>query len=82
MRLAWVCSRSHGHSARRVRTSSWKRATSPATGAASAGIQSDVRWSGSTARSRSSHATALHGLVGQAEALEDDDLGAVVERRA
>ena len=36
-------------------TSSTNAATSPATGAASSGMYSEVRWSGSTARSRSAH---------------------------
>ena len=80
MRLAWVCSRSQGHSARSVRTSSWKRASSPATGSASSGIHSDVRWSGTTSRSRSSHATVRTDSSGQAEALEHDDVG--TRRRA
>ena len=57
MREAWVCSRSQGQRSRRVRTSSAKRATSPATGADITGTYTDVRWSGSTSRSRSSQAT-------------------------
>ena len=45
---------------------------------ASVGIQSDVRWSGSNDRSRSSHATSSDLLVGQPEVVEHDDRRAAV----
>ena len=79
MRLAWVCSRSQGHSARSVRTSSWKRATSPATGVGERRDPQRREVVGLDGAVEVVPRDRAHRLVGQPEALEHDDLGAVVE---
>ena len=64
-----------------VRTSSAKRASSAATGAASSGIHSEVRWSGSTTRSRSSQATSRTASSGRPRRWSDGDRRSVLHRQ-
>ena len=73
MRLRWVCSRSHGHSRRSVRTSSAKRTSSVATGAASFGILERGEVVGLERPVEVGPRDLEDGFVGQAEALQHDD---------
>ena len=76
----WVCSWSHGHSARSTATSSTKRASSRATGAARSGRYTRGEVVGLDPVELGPR-DALDPLVGQAEALEHHDLGVVGHAR-